>query len=245
MKSRYFAVVLALGCVFSASTQSQVAIANGRRPTIEETLRGHNIQLTRPGLTEALHNADPEVRSLAAQKLAQDGAKDTISAISKALADEKVPETRTSLALALATLGDDQGLKALQDICRDPNMQPYNRLEAARFMIQHGQQEACLTTVVELLDRGTPDSRQTAAWIVPQLRDLSAEDSARVLQAALRALTANAPQVRSAASHALSTLKDSSVIPHLRAALASEQDQGVRSQMQTDLDKLEKERPKE
>ena len=71
---------------------------NGPGPTFGELLKRHNIELTQQGLVDALRNTDPEVRSLAAQKLAEDKAVETIPAIKDALARESVPWTRMNIA---------------------------------------------------------------------------------------------------------------------------------------------------
>ena len=63
----------------------------GPLPTFGEVLKRHNIQLTQPALVDALRDTDPEVRYLAAHKLAEDKAVETIPAIKDALASEKVP----------------------------------------------------------------------------------------------------------------------------------------------------------
>ena len=70
----------------------------GKPQTFDDLLKRHNIELTRQGLVDALRNTDPEVRSLAAQKLAEDKAVETIPAIKDALARESVPWTRMNIA---------------------------------------------------------------------------------------------------------------------------------------------------
>ena len=82
----------------------------GPLPTFGELLKRHNIQLTQPALVDALRNTDPEVRDLAANKLAEDKAVETIPAIKDALASEKVPWTRMNIALALAEMGESSPL---------------------------------------------------------------------------------------------------------------------------------------
>jgi hypothetical protein len=44
----------------------------GALPTFGELLKRHNIQLIQSALVDALRNTDPEVRHLAAHKLAED-----------------------------------------------------------------------------------------------------------------------------------------------------------------------------
>ena len=68
---------------------------NGPGLTFGELLKRHNIQLTQPGLVDALRNTDPDVRYLAALKLAEDKAVETIPAIKDALASARVNDLET------------------------------------------------------------------------------------------------------------------------------------------------------
>ena len=85
-------LILAVALVGSQPISQQ---GFGEKPqTFGDLLKRPNIELTQQGLVDALRNTDPEVRSLAAHKLAEDKAVETIPAIKDALASEKVPWTR-------------------------------------------------------------------------------------------------------------------------------------------------------
>src|ERR1700757_1227436 len=95
-----FAILLAM--MFASKQSAPI-------PTFGELLRRHNIELTQSALIAALKNPDPDVRDLAAQKLAEDGATEATPAIIQALAAERVPWTRMNIALALAEMGESIG----------------------------------------------------------------------------------------------------------------------------------------
>jgi hypothetical protein len=98
MFSRGLSIILALAATLAGGQATSES--NGALPTLGELLKGHNIELTQPALVGALTNADPEVRYLAALKLAEDKEDGAIPAIKDALTSEGVPWTRMNIALA-------------------------------------------------------------------------------------------------------------------------------------------------
>lgn len=240
-----FAMTFILGFVAGAAAQTgSPGGNNGRLTTIDEALKSHHVGLDRPALVKALRNQDGEVRSLAAQKLAEDNAADTIPAILDSLAAEKTPATWVNIAFALAQLGEARGFGALQDACRDPGMRPDLRVLAARYMrdLNHDDQ-VCRSALVDMLQsQAGADSRAQAASLLPRFQDLSPEESEKILQGILKALEAPEATVRLAASHALSQIGNKSAIPRLEIAINHEGDRTVRSQMQLDLHELQREK---
>ena len=105
-------------------------------PTFGELLRRHNIELTQSALLAALKNPDPEVRDLAANKLAEDGATEAIPAIVQALASEKVPWTRMNIAFALAVMGEAIGFETLEDNCKSDNTSGNIRAGSAEYLLR-------------------------------------------------------------------------------------------------------------
>lgn len=123
-------------------------------------------------------------------------------------------------------------------------MRPDLRVVAARYMrdLNHDDQ-VCRSALVDMLQSGTDaDSRAQAASLLPRFQDLSPEESEKVLQGVLKALEAPEPTVRLAASHALSQIGNKSAIPRLENAIGHEGDRTVRSQMQLDLQELQREK---
>lgn len=242
MNAKSFLALLMLGCALGLFSQNTPTAGFGERHsrTLEEVLRAHNIQLTRAGLVDALRNADPEVRSVAAQKLAGDNADDTLPALMEALTVETVPSTRLNLAFAVGKFGEAKGLEALEAGCKDPSASAPLRAEAVRFMLALKQQNpACLDAAMAVLSGGSVDAKQGATWLLLQFHNLSANDSHRVLDALSKALEDPQPGVRRAASHAIGEMGDSSVLPSLQNALTRETEEDVRSAMQSDIQKLQ------
>jgi HEAT repeat protein len=122
---------------------------NGPLPTFGELLKRHNIQLTQPALVDALRNTDPEVRDLAAHKLAEDKAVETIPAIKDALASEKVPWTRMNIALALAEMGESIGFDTLEDNCKNKDTSGDIRARSAEYLLRFNRDSTtCLSGVL-------------------------------------------------------------------------------------------------
>ncbi|HUG97431.1 MAG TPA: HEAT repeat domain-containing protein, partial [Nitrososphaera sp.] len=138
--------------------------------TIEASLQQHNVALTQPALLAALRSTDAEVRWLAAQKLANDAARDAIPAIIEALDAEKVPRTKVNIASALAQLGDNRGTVALRDVCDDVRTRSSIRMLAAQYLLNVGD-EHCLGSVVQILSsKPDADSQVQALSLLPRFR---------------------------------------------------------------------------
>src|SRR5262245_31105044 len=122
MRFRNIILAFLITITLSGSGHSQGAVtSNGPIPTVEDLLRKHHIALTRAAVVDALKNDDPEVRWLAAHKLVDDGATESIPAIAEALAQEQIPATQVNLAYALARFKEEKGFAALLRICHSKN----------------------------------------------------------------------------------------------------------------------------
>jgi HEAT repeat protein len=77
---------------------------------------------------------------------------------------------------------------------------------------------------------------------LPKLHDLNAKDSQRALEAVLNNLQASQPAMRIAASQAAVGLDNLAAIPELEKALAKEQEEPVRSQIERELTALREKR---
>ena len=211
----------------------------GVMPTCGEILERDNIQLTLPALVDALRNADPEVRYLAAQKLAEDRATDAIPAIRQALASEKVPWIRMNIAFALTQMGDSIGFATLEDNCNNKGTSGPVRARSAEYLLRVSRDSAtCLSGVLDLLKSENNGDRMAAAELLPRYHTLSEEDSERVFTGLVEALHAPDPAVRMSAGWALADFGDTRGIAELERATEGEQEQVVRSQLQEGLNKL-------
>lgn len=208
-----------------------------------DLLRDHGIELTEPALLNALKNPDASVRYLAAMKLAEDNETDAISAIEQALTVEKVPRDRVNIALALALLGDKLGSAELKKICADKTFVPEFRLYAVRYMFElHVQKdEDCLNAAEATIESQKTNfgDRISALGLISRFQGLTVDDSRKVLSLVAGRLRDPEPVVRMAASQSLAGLGDSAAIPYLEPAIATEQDENIRSLFEKDLTKLQ------
>src|SRR5260370_3046083 len=211
----------------------------GPPPTFGELLKRHNIQLTQPALVDALKTTDPEVRDLAANKLAEDKAVETIPAIKDALASEKVPWTRMNIALALAEMDESIGFDTLEDNCKNKDTGGGIQASSAEYLLRFNRDSTmCLSGVLDLLKGGSNGDRMVAAALLPRYHNLSKEDSEKVFTGLVEALHAPDPAARMAAGRALADLGATRGIAELGRAIEGEQEQVVRSQLEEDLKML-------
>ncbi len=235
-------VLLTLALTAGLEAQLTPARDNGRGRTLDEALRSHNIELTQSALVDALKNTDPEVRYLAAQKLAESKKTDVIPAVIEALASEKVAMTRVNIAFALAQFDNETGFRALEDGCSKGQLDPQTSVLSAQYLVDlHREDAPCLNALLDIVQSESDSSgyRIQAASILPKFPDLSSEDSQRVLTSLLKALDASHVSVKMAASQALADLGNESAIPALERAIANEHDEGGRSQLERDLLRLQ------
>lgn len=242
----FWAVLLMLVLTGGLGAQSAAAPDKGRMPTLDEALRSHNIELTQPALVGALKNADPEVRHLAALKLAESKKADAIPAIVETLASEKVPLTRVNIAFALAQLSDARGFGALEDGCSKGRLNPQTSVLSAQYLIDlHHEHLACLNSVLDIVQSESVSSgyRMQAASVLARFHDLSSADSGRILAALMNVLADSNAAVRMAASDALADVGNSVAIPALQKTAANEPDAVVRAHIERALLKLQSKRP--
>ena len=227
--------------LLNASAQEPPEVGSVKLYRYGDLLRMHNIGLTEPALVRALKNANADVRDLAAAKLAEDKAVNAIPAIKEALVVEKNPRARVNIALALGLLGDQAEREELTKICADTTFVPEFRLYAVRYTFDlHFQDERCLAATDQIVEsKGvTLGDRISALELLPSFQDVTTEQSQKILQITLNSLADTEPKVRIAASQTLVSLGNASAIPHLEAAIAREQEDGVRSVLEGQLKKL-------
>jgi HEAT repeat protein len=236
-------LVLSFATLQSGVAQKTPGVGSAKLYRYGELLKEHKIELTEPALLEALKNPDASVRYLAAMKLAEDKAVNAIPAIEQALTAENVPRTRVNIALALGLLGDQAGIDELKNMCADKNFVPEFRLYAVRYMFDlHSEKdEDCLSAAEEILESKNANfgDRVSALELLPRFQDLTPDESRRIFRLFVSALEDSEPVVRMAASQSLAGLGNASAIPYLKAAIAREQEEGVRSVFDSELRKLQ------
>jgi HEAT repeat protein len=229
-----------VGLVFLL-TVAVIVFARGDRPeSAVDGLRRHNIALTTPALEVALQGSDPEVRTLAAQHLADVGTKEAIPFISAALHSESITRNQLILALSLARLGSEEGFTYLRNTCDNSALPGYTRMESAQYLIELGD-EHCLNATFDVLEgRSDADSQVQALQLLPSFRHLSESDAQRRFNLLVKGLSSKSDLMRITAGEALVGLENISAAPYLQAAVAAERDGQVRSQLQADFARLQK-----
>jgi HEAT repeat protein len=224
-------------------------------PSTERALEHYGFALTADALESALHDPRPEVRSLAADKLARLRKKDAVPALVEAFSTESAPGTQMWMARALATLGDGRGLPTVRGLCgdtddTDPVHRAAVRLFAANFMRLLGR-EACYDDVVDTLRYLTALASRSAIQesfvdygisLVPSFRNLSAHQTSEIRELA-EALLGDRSEARLVASDLLGRYGDAGSALKLKKALASEREVTARSRMETALRALEPKEP--
>lgn len=81
--------------------------------------------------------------------------------------------------------------------------------------------------------------RQSALELLTRFQGLTPEESQKVFEVVTGRLEDPEPSVRIAASQALVQLGNIAAIPDLEAAIAKEQDDGIRSLLEKDLKRLQ------
>jgi hypothetical protein len=94
------------------------------------------VPLTENGLREALRNGKVEIRYSAAWYLADQGAKDSVPDIFKALQAERVPRAKAYIACALIELGDKRGVQALHRYCGEPEFPMGIKQDVTNFLLE-------------------------------------------------------------------------------------------------------------
>jgi HEAT repeat protein len=227
---------------FGQNGPPEIIVQSGPPETIAHALKRHHIPLTRSALVAALQNSDPEVRGLAAAELAEEKASDAVPAIAKALASERVPITRVNIAFALARLGNEKGVKALESACHEPASIARVRMTAAMYMVDFLHRNACFADVLDVLDSHNDDQagdRMQALSLAPSFKGLSEDESQRLLAATINNLQDTTASVRISASDALVRLGNASALPYLQEAVSVEQDEVVRNALEDALKRLQ------
>lgn len=229
-------------CAFLGIGLSQTISSprNGRPTTVAEKLQKRGVSLSREGLVLALRSEDPEVRFLAAEQLAYQGAKDTIPNMQDALKRENSSLAKINIGYALAQMEDQVGFETLQEGCSNDKLAPNLRLMATRYLLDLHRND-CIRTVLNVLQNAdNPADRMRALSLLPRFEPLSEDDSARVTGLVLAALQDPTPAVRISAGEVIARIGGKTAEEYVKAAADHEGDEVVRSQLQADLRRLQK-----
>lgn len=239
-------VIYLTGCYLAyslATAQNAGVRSDGKLVSLSESLRNRGIDLSPPSLIAALHNVDPEIRSLAALKLAEDQQAQAATLIADALALEKNAKSRIAMSEALWTLNDPRGLAALQGMCTDRSLQIDAVIEAVQHLNILGESSVgCAGPVFEYLDShpGTASRRRVLPALICMYKWVTPAQAGRIAQELQSMLSDPEPYLRMAASDAVAQANVRSAADALRAEISKEENPEVRSHLQSNLDMLEK-----
>lgn len=210
-------------------------------PTIEQALASRGISSSVTSLRQALQDPRPDVRTLAANELAEKGDKEAIPLIRQALAKASSALEKQNFAQALITLGDPEGKSDMKSVCSDQTVQPDFRLLAASQLLDAGD-NSCIDSVVELLS--STDNhvvRQGAMEFLRRSQSVPSNLLPDLEKGLVRALQDEIPSNRRSASERIAQFKIVNARDSLRKAISGETDSAARQQMELDLRKLDNE----
>ncbi len=236
--------MLCLMCV-SASAQEPTIVSDFPPTTFAEALRSLGIyDQSEKSLIAALGSSNPEVRSLAANKLAGDGRSDAVGSIEAALGVEKDLNTQANIAGALVALHDTKGAEYLRSMCSNPSM-PLSGVIAATRMLQTVQSPTgfCSETLLAALNqKQEAGDAATAVSLLPGVYRSVSQDQARRIIDVLKSLLneQNPAAVRLEAGYGLAQIGSSESIEAVREAIMKEPDPTVRFGLESDLKTVQK-----
>jgi HEAT repeat protein len=234
-KCAALAICFLLGISFAQNISQP---RNGPPTTVAEKLRQHGVSLTRHGLVLALRSTDPETRFLAAAQLASERAKEAIPNMRDALKRENSPMAEINIGYALAQLEDWTGLETLKEACTSDSVAPHLRLLAAGYLLDL-HRSCCNSSVLDLLQNvPEPVDRMQALSLLPRFAQLSESDALRMITLVLMALQDPTPAARISAGEVISRIGTKTDEQYVKAAIDREGDEVVRSQLQSDLQRL-------
>lgn len=255
MKNITVAVVFALTGIIHLSAQSTPASSNGPLKSFRQILREHHVDLTVPAMLQALRSSDPEiVRVATAYELAeQPGRANSIVDLADILASENDPNVRVAVAYTLGRLGDGRGVRALDAICLDRSAGSGARVNAARakFALASyaGGRGACRELLFDLLsndgeEQSANEGRTGALGLVPDYvrSGLSRSDLDVLADMVIKSLRAKDVTERQSAASAFrfGAFGGQHAISELEGALATEENEAIRLEIQAALKVLRK-----
>jgi HEAT repeat protein len=103
--------------IASSVTAQEAHTHDGRLKTIAEALQQYGIQQDEISLKIAHSNPNPQIRGLAAFRLAEEGDKDSLPTLLAAFKIKDQPRTKADIAVAVAQLGSSIGVAELRATC--------------------------------------------------------------------------------------------------------------------------------
>lgn len=233
---------------FAAECQNATVAPLPAPTSLEQALRSHGISdLSQQSLAAELQNRDPQVRILAANKLAENRDTGAITAIEEALSHEQSIDAQIGLSEALLTLNDRKGLAHLHSMCDDSSIRLQSMISVVRALrLIRSSASECAGTFIALMDQ-TKDSGELgmAASLLPFLYvDSKTEEAQRIVEK-LRTLLLDRKQqtiVRIMCGNALAKIDSPGSAAAIREAIMNEQDPNTKLALESALGTMEKKR---
>lgn len=230
----------------AASFTQDVEVNSRRLRSFAEVLASHGVtDLSEGSLIAALSDSDPQVRTTAAMKLAEDHRDDAAPAIASALSREQDPKAQIGLSQALWGLHDDHGIAHLHAMCTDSSLS-FNTLISVVTALRLTNSPAGVCAETFFAAMGGSKEPEEIAMGETRLSviycDATSEQARRILKT-LRLYLADRKQdsqIRLEASQALADIGTPECAEAIRGAISEEQNSDVRVFFEATLKGLEK-----
>jgi HEAT repeat protein len=233
--SMFIIVALLIFSVDAAIILGQeVQVSTPRMHSLAEVLASHGVtDLSEESLMSTLTNSDPQVRIVAAMKLAEDHHDDAAPAVESALFREQDLNAQIGLSEALWELHNDKGIAHLHAMCTNPALKlaTLNSVVDA-LSLTHSPAGVCAETFIAAM--GSAKEPAEIAMGTTRLsviyRDATPEQARRILTALLLFLADNkqATFIRLEASQALADIGTPECAEAIRTAISKEENPDTR-----------------
>jgi hypothetical protein len=247
MKHRLLLTALLISSIGAAGAFAQSPdVSNSRLRTFKEGLASHGLtDVSEESLIADLSHRDPQVRTLAAMKLAEDHHDDAASAIKSALSREQDLNAQIGMSEALWGLHDDHGIAHLHAMCADSSLKFSSLISVIDALsVTHSPTGACAETFFAGMGRvKEPEEIAMGETRLSVLYCDCTPELARRILVTLRLYLADRkqePQIRLEASQALANIGTPECAEAIRAAISQEQNPDYRVFFEATLKGLEK-----
>jgi hypothetical protein len=247
MTHRHLVTALLISSVGAVAAFAQdVEVSTPRMHSFEEGLASHGLtDLSEESLIAALSHSDPQVRTIAAMKLAEDHHDDAASAIRSALSREQDLKAQIGFSQALWELHDDYGIAHLHTMCVDSSLSFSTLISVVDALrLTHSPAGICAETFFAAMGRAKEPGEiamgETRLSVI--YCDSTPEQARRILMT-LRLYLADRKQeagIRLEASQALADIGTPECAEAIRAAISQEQNPDYRVFFEATLKGLEK-----
>ncbi len=236
---------VAAGAAFPQDVQGSPQITS-RMISLAEVLSSHGVtDLSEQSLISTLTNSNPQVRSVAAMKLAEDHHDDAAPAVESALSREQDLNAQIGLSEALWGLHSEKGIAHLRAMCTNSSLKLATLIAVVDALrLTHSRAGVCAETFFAAIgsakepgDIAMGETRLSAIYC-----DSTPEEARRIMTTLKLYLTnrKQEAQIRLEASQALADIGTSESEEAIRAAISQEQNPDYRMFFEATLKGLER-----